>query len=340
MEPREVPRRCLVHLAAGVGNIVLATPLLIALDELGCEVHVWLDADYAQTADLLQPWSVVRAVHGGGLAALARMLRAESGPACDWDAIVPAVPPFYWPRFARAYGGPVGQSGGRSRVLPRPPERLFAADEQAFYLSFARTLGYPDTARPMPYLPIGACETETRVGVRTIVLAPGCKTGTMAAKRWPWFAQLAERFDDVVVVGTGDDLRQFDGAPMRFPDHVRSFVDRLTLRETAELMAGGAIVVGNDSGLSHVAAACGVATLMLFGPTDHHCLGPLPPNVTVLRAGLPCEPCWKAAPLAACAKRVDCLASLGVNRVERAVRGLVNVDVEENRDESAALRAC
>jgi ADP-heptose:LPS heptosyltransferase len=209
---------------------------------------------------------------------------------------------------------------------------LFALDEQAFYLSFARALGYPADARPVPSLPIGARESETRAGAGTVVLAPGCKTGTMAAKRWPHFAALAARFDDVVVVGTGDDMRAFDGTPTRFPAHVRSFVDELTLRETAELMAAAAIVVGNDSGLSHVAAAVGVATLMLFGPTDHECLGPMPSNATVLRAGLPCEPCWKTAPLAACARRIDCLARLDVDRVESAVRAVMNVAREEDRN--------
>lgn len=335
-----MPRACLVHLASGVGNIVLATPLLLALDELGYDVHVCLDADYTQTADLLQPWSVVRAVHGGGLAALLRRPRAVTGQPHRWDAIVPAVPPFYWPRFARAYAGPIVDASGGAQIVARPSDRVFALDEQAFYLAFAHTLGYPATVRPLPYLPIGPRDGETRAGARTVVLAPGCKTGTMAAKRWPHFEALAARFDDVVVVGTTDDLRQFDGAPLRFPAHVRSFVDALTLRETAELMAAAAIVVGNDSGLSHVAAAVGVATLMLFGPTDDTCLGPQPPNVTVLRAGLPCEPCWKTAPLAACLKRVDCLACLDVDRVEHAVRSLMNIASEENRDECAGLRAC
>src|SRR5262245_35384838 len=144
MELREMPGRCLVHLASGVGNVVLATLLLLALDELGYEVHVCLDADYAQTADLLQPWSVVRAVHGGGLAVMVRTMRSESTAAHQWDEIVPAVPPFYWARFARAYDGPFARACGRARVLPRPTERLFAADGQAFYLSFARRLGYGD----------------------------------------------------------------------------------------------------------------------------------------------------------------------------------------------------
>jgi ADP-heptose:LPS heptosyltransferase len=333
-------RRCLVHLASGVGNVVLATPLLIALDELGYEVHVCLDADYAQTSDLLQPWSVVQAVHGDGLAAALRRLRAASGSTASWEAVVPAVPPFYWSRFARAYGGPVVDALKPVRVIPRPPDRLFAQDEQAFYIAFAQGLGYAASDPPTPYLPIGARDGETRVGARTVVLAPGCKTGTMAAKRWPHFEALAERFVDVAVVGTADDLRRFDGTPMRFPEHVRCFIDQLTLRETAELMAASALVIGNDSGLSHVAAAVGVATLMLFGPTDHHCLGRLPLNVTVLRAGLPCEPCWKSAPLAACRRRIDCLAQLAVDRVERAARAMMTIPAEENRDEYAGMRAC
>ena len=56
---------------------MLATPLLVALDELGYAVEVCLDADYPQTASLLQPWSVVRAVHGGGLTAALRAMRAD-----------------------------------------------------------------------------------------------------------------------------------------------------------------------------------------------------------------------------------------------------------------------
>lgn len=77
-----------------------------------------------------------------------------------------------------------------------------------------------------------------------------------------------------------------------------------------------------------------------LGAIDHECLGPLPPNVTVLRAGLPCEPCWKAAPLAACFKRIDCLARLDVDRVERAVRAVMNLTTEENHDECAGVRVC
>jgi len=310
MARTDMTRTCLVHLASGVGNIVFATPLLQALDNGGYTV-----------------WSVVRAVHTGGIVAAARRERGQ--------LVVPAVPPFYWHRFAPSYRTLAGCT-----VVPRPPDRLFTVDEQAYYLAFAEAVGCTVQPRPVACLPIAPLENERRVGLGTVVIAPGCKTGTMAAKRWPHFALLADRFHDVAVVGTSDDLPQYDGTPMRFASHVRSFVDLLTLRETAELMAAAGVVVANDSGLAHVAAASGVQTVMLFGPTDHVCLGPLPPNATVVRAGLACEPCWRGAPLGVCRSRVDCLRTLDVGRVERTVRSLLGADCAgEGSDERSAVCA-
>jgi ADP-heptose:LPS heptosyltransferase len=147
----------------------------------------------------------------------------------------------------------------------------------------------------------------------------------IACKRWPYFPQLAEAFADVVIVGTADDLRRNDGAPFQFPLHARLFVDKLTLRETAELLATAGAVVGNDSGLSHMAAAVGTPTVMLFGPTPHLSLGHFPPNVHVLRAGLEYEPCWFGARFRACAAQIHCLRWLTVETVEEALRRLLGV---------------
>src|SRR5207247_870661 len=184
------------------------------------------------------------------------------------------------------------------------------------YLHFARALGYPADRHPPPSLPIAPSKIS-RVTSSTVVLAPGCKTGEMAAKRWPYFAELAATFDDVVVVGTEDDLRQNGRRPIKFPPHVHSLIGKLSLRETAEVMASAGVVVGNDSGLSHVAAAVGTPTVMLFGPTPHLSLGQLPPHVKVLRTGLECEPCWFRARFQVCAAQMHCLHRLTVETVEQ-----------------------
>lgn len=299
----------LVHLASGVGNIVLATPLLLALSRHGFTIDLLVDGDYPGIAALFEGWSALRHVHDGALG---------ERPHPGHDLIVPAIPPFYWNRYRARYAA----SG---RLVARPPDALFYEDEQGYYLDFARRMGCAVAPRPSCFLP-AAPDGTLGVSGATLALAPGCKTGIMAAKRWPHFPALAERFEDVVILGVEDDLRLFDESPIRFPGHVRSLIGRLSLRETAGALAAAGAVVANDSGLGHVAAAVGTPTILLFGPTPNATLGRLPANVQVFRAGLPCEPCWYADRLAACRKRVDCLAAIGVEEVAEAAFALLTPD--------------
>jgi ADP-heptose:LPS heptosyltransferase len=292
----------LVHLASGIGNIILATPLLLALSRQGYVIDLLVDGDYAEVADLFLGWSALRAVYNG---------RVGERPSLQYDILIPLIPPFYWSRYSRYYRG-------LRNCVARPPDALFYRNEQAYYLEFARLLGCEISA-PLHYFLPATPDGEHGVTQATLVLAPGCKTGEMASKRWPHFPCLAEMFGDVVLVGTPDDLRQFDGTVMSFPGHVRSLVGSVSLRETANVLAAAGTVVANDSGLGHVAGAVGAPTVLLFGPTPHATLGPFPPNVKVLRAGLQCEPCWFSERFAACASRIDCLDRLTVDVVVAAV---------------------
>jgi ADP-heptose:LPS heptosyltransferase len=298
-------RAVLVHVAAGIGNIVLTIPLLRALHRGGLTVDLLVDGDYPQTAELFAGWDILRAVYNG---------YTRERPKGRYDVRIAAVPPFYWSRFAPSYARLPG-------CVARPPDALFYRDERAYYLAFAQALGCNTGGEPDGLLPI---KPDPALGIApgALVLAPGCKTGSMAAKRWPHFPALAEAFENVVVVGTLDDLNRFDGSTMRFPAHARSLVGHLSLRQTASVLAGAATVVANDSGLGHVAAAVGAPTVLLFGPTPDAALGRFPSNVRILRAGLPCEPCWHAKPLSACGGRVDCLQQVTVAAVVAALRAL------------------
>lgn len=55
------------------------------------------------------------------------------------------------------------------------------------------------------------------------------------------------------------------------------------LQELARWIRGARLYIGNDSGITHLAAASGVPTLALFGPTDPAKWAPRGPNVVVLR---------------------------------------------------------
>lgn len=67
------------------------------------------------------------------------------------------------------------------------------------------------------------------------------------------------------------------------------FFENLRLGLLAGVIGHAALYVGNDSGITHLAAACGVPTIALFGPTDPRIWAPHGPYVRVIR--------WQAADL-------------------------------------------
>ena len=55
------------------------------------------------------------------------------------------------------------------------------------------------------------------------------------------------------------------------------------LGKLAALVRGASLYLGNDSGITHLAAACGTPTIALFGPTDLRIWGPRGPKVKIVR---------------------------------------------------------
>jgi len=117
-------------------------------------------------------------------------------------------------------------------------------------------------------------------------------------KNWPCghFRGVAQRARqsglDVVVLGTTPEKEMGDAI---LDGHGRNLCGQTNLRQAAAWLQGAEAVVGGDSGLCHLAAACGAKTIAIFGPTDPTASAPWGPNVTVLKPqNLPCAPClWR-----------------------------------------------
>ncbi len=62
-------------------------------------------------------------------------------------------------------------------------------------------------------------------------------------------------------------------------------IGRLDLLGAAALLERASLFIGNDSGLSHMAAAVGAPTLALFGPTDADLYRPWGERTAIVRAG-------------------------------------------------------
>jgi heptosyltransferase-3 len=112
-------------------------------------------------------------------------------------------------------------------------------------------------------------------GQPVIVLAP---TANWAPKVWPAerFVTLFQRLADdhipgavaAVIAGPGKmEAAMANRVLQALPDAI-NLIDRLSLPEIAAFLSRSRLFVGNDSGLMHLAAASGVPTLGLFGPTN------------------------------------------------------------------------
>lgn len=152
---------------------------------------------------------------------------------------------------------------------------------------------------------------------RPVVIHPGAGARW---KRWPaqTFARLADALRDrghpvVLVEGPADSETVAEvRAQIRRPVPI---IREERLRVLAALLACADPFVGNDSGITHLAAAAGARTIALFGPTDPASWAPLG-DVRVLRA------CTARAVRQGQIRVCDdpeCLERIGVDEVLHAV---------------------
>ena len=98
------------------------------------------------------------------------------------------------------------------------------------------------------------------------------------------------------------------------------------LQQLAAFLKTTAMLISNDTGVAHLAAAVGTPVLALFGPTPVEC-APYGPNVIALRPS-DCPPCFTPkAGIAGCARGIDfaCLKrDLPVDLVVRTACSVLN----------------
>jgi heptosyltransferase-2 len=146
------------------------------------------------------------------------------------------------------------------------------------------------------------------------------------AKRWP-----LERFAEVLrtVGGERPDLEWvFFGAPgeaamgeelSRLVGMVRhrNRVGKTRLSELITELRDCRLLLTNDTGTMHLAAALGVPTISLFGSTEPVLTGPVGDRHRVLRHHVPCSPCFKReCPFG----HYDCMTGLTPERVAAVLR--------------------
>ncbi|MCU0513756.1 MAG: glycosyltransferase family 9 protein [Anaerolineae bacterium] len=309
--------RLLLILPCCIGDVVLATATLHALRQgfpaahitwaVGAwsrqviEDHPALDAilDTGPAALPVQTpagfWRFVRQVRAGQFDVLVSLVRS---PRMSAAALLTGVP-------VRA--GPDSGGRGFGYTLRQPLNPRTVQHEALIYLSIAQRLGIP-VAGLYAGVPVTAAARTTishfiaqhDITGPYLVLHPGGGSNpgmTMDSKRYPpaQMAALANALVDdtgarVILVGANSDQPLIEAVRVALRDKPVVAGGVLSLAELAALAAGARLYIGNDTGLTHLAAASGARTVMIFGPSDPRRYAPFVPPGQALAL-------WRPVPL-------------------------------------------
>jgi ADP-heptose:LPS heptosyltransferase len=201
-------------------------------------------------------------------------------------------------------------TGGRAQIFPFRPTKT-DIHQRDYYL---RCIGEKNGSSAAPLIVLRPQALRWRDcfwsqnsldGGPVLTIAPGSGS---REKNWP-----VEFFTDVVrwwrestagavIVLVGPVEEERGGMDGLCGDAVTA--RNLSLSQVAAVLSRSDVYLGNDSGISHLAAALDIRTVALFGPSDHRQWAPRGRKVTVLRRGLACSPCheliMKGCPHRAC----------------------------------------
>jgi heptosyltransferase-2 len=326
-----VPGVLVVRAPNWLGDTVMAQPALAGLRAALPEASITVVGRWAPllrgqgVADALLEYPAPRS--------RGRFARALAGARPDLALILPNS--FESARAARRWGARrrVGFDTDARRLyltdrVPLPEPRRHQVDE---YRLLVEAIGMPaPLIEPRLRLaddPVAEAEVDALLagggrsdGRPAIGLHLGAASGP--AKRWEpsGWAGLADRLGKAgltpLLLGGPADAPVAAEAGRLAAAAPRSLVGRDRAALLPHLLARLACLVSADTGVAHLAAALGVATVTLFGPTDPRLSAPRSSKARVLAPGAPCAPCF----LAHCPIDHVCMRAIGADAVAAQVR--------------------
>lgn len=286
----------------------MATPFLQVLRALFPDPHIHVFCR-AYVAEVFRRSSAVdgviecRSAHR--FAARAHVLRGARPPR-GWR-IGFVLPPSFSSALAVFLAGArrrVGYAGEMRGFLlsdaPAPPE-VRGEHLSRMYIALAeRAAGRALDRMPLPVVvpPYRWSETlaERKLDGPYVVVAPGAAYGSV--KEWPIerYGALAERLAThtgmrIVSVGAASEAAVQHLMARSAP--VLPLAGELTTGELLAVLRGATLVIGNDSGPVHLAAAMGRPTVAIFGSTSPAWTAPRGIAVRIVTKDIACAPCFR-----------------------------------------------
>ena len=156
-------------------------------------------------------------------------------------------------------------------------------------------VGYLGLQRLQPAFPVDFPKVDLRGNQPRVAVMPRSR---WPSKNWPaeCFAEVARRLQQalnasIFVMGGPADREVGNRIAQSLDGQGQNLAGQTDLIQTGSALQKMDLLIANDSGPAHMAAALGVPTLMIFGPTDPVRTGPYGAQHRVVHAALPCRPC-------------------------------------------------
>jgi len=347
--PRPV-RRILVVKFLGLGSVLLATPLLRRLREAYPGAHITF-LTFRSNAEMVRRLDCVDEVVAVSRSSAIRLLasvprlvmqlrRARFDLALDLEFYSRLSNLVSWASGATRRVGFFVRARWRGSLLTDPVYFNSRLPYGRAVLALLQPLGLADADAERLVAPEVRAEEQTAAHARleelgvpregTVVVVNVNASDLCEERRWPGhrYARLVERFngeiapvDRFVFIGTAGEAtavrRVLDEVA---PDARPACLDlsgKTTLVELMVLLKRAAMVVTNDSGPLHVAAALGVPTVSLYGPETPALYGPVGENHLVFYASHWCSPCLSVynAKIAMCHGENECMRRIRLEEV-------------------------
>jgi len=340
------PQRILIIRLSAIGDVVMASGLIPALREISPQAHIgWLVEPAAALLLRHNPrldevivlprdewralWRARRPIALlRSVLAFRRALRARRfDVAIDAQGLLKSALFAWWSGAARRVSL-IGREGSRwlmtEEFVPKPDPLKPIATE---YRALARHLGATSAYRmdlavgDAPRAAAAIALAATGVQGRYAVL---CPYTTRPQKHWfdERWATLAQRLQadglTPVLLGGPSDAALAPAIASHAAGLI-NLVGRLKLDDTVAVIAGSALLIGVDTGLTHMGSALNVPTVALFGSTRPY-LDARVPHTAVLYEALPCSPCRRHP---TCDGRYDCMRAFEVDTVLHAARSVL-----------------
>ncbi len=212
---------------------------------------------------------------------------------------------------------------GASPELLAPKLEITAAEMREAEATVTQIVGQASRLSPVRS---GAGNAPAAAGGMPALLGlhPGAEYGP--AKRWPAesFASVAREVSRRVgnsvwlAFGNAGDVGVCDGIARLAGGSVVNLAGKTSLRQLMALLKLCRVVLTNDTGPMHVAAALGTPVVVPFGSTSPELTGPgLPgdPRHELLASTAPCAPCFRRV----CPIDFRCMTGISPERVTEAV---------------------